>query len=108
MRYQFQQPGPGRPKGSLSGRRQALALLDEILGEEDSKRAMRDALRQHLQKNPVAFFRQLVMPLLPSEAKIEVEGASGSVGWKSFLDTPTPQGLPVSKDSKPLLERRGL
>ena len=100
MRYQFQQPGPGRPKGSVSGRRQALALLDEILGEEDSKRAMRDALRQHLQKNPVAFFRQLVMPLLPSEAKIEVEGAGGAVGWRSFLDSPGPQELPADKPAE--------
>ncbi len=94
-------PGPGRPRGSISGRRQALALLDEILGEEDSKRAMRDALRQHLQKNPVAFFRQLVMPLLPSEAKIEVENSEGAVGWKSFLDIPSPQDQPVDKGNKP-------
>ena len=97
MRYQFQQPGPGRPKGSVSGRRQALALLDEILGEEESKRAMRDALRHHLQKNPVAFFRQLVMPLLPSEAKIEVENGGGVVAWASFLNTPEGKGSPADK-----------
>ncbi len=101
MRYQFQQPGPGRPKGSVSGRRQALALLDEILGEEDSKRAMRNALRQHLQKNPVAFFRQLVMPLLPSEAKIEVESSEGAVGWRSFLDVPEAKNLPADKEAEP-------
>mgnify|MGYP003588776232 FL=1 len=102
MRYQFQQPGPGRPKGSVSGRRQALALLDEILGEEDSKRAMRDALRQHLQKNPVAFFRQLVMPLLPSEAKIEVDNSGGTVGWRSFLDVPEGKDLPADQEAKPV------
>ena len=101
MRYQFQQPGPGRPTGSVSGRRQALALLDEILGEEESKRAMRDALRHHLQKNPVAFFRQLVMPLLPSEAKIEVENGGGTVGWRSFLDVSEPQRLPADKNAMP-------
>ena len=101
MRYQFQQPGPGRPKGSINGRRQALALLDDILGEEDSKRAMRDALRQHLQKNPVAFFRQLVMPLLPSEAKIEVDNSGGTVAWQSFLDAPRAKDLPADQEAKP-------
>ena len=89
MRYQFQQAGPGRPKGSVSGRRQALAILDEILAEEGSKEAMRQALRQSLLKNPVAFFRNLVTPLLPSEAKLEIDTAGGSVGWKSFLDSST-------------------
>ena len=90
MRYQFQTPGPGRPRGSISGRRQALALLDEILSEEDSKLAMADALRAYLHKNPVGFFRQIVMPLLPSEAKLELSGEAGPMTWQSFLDRAQP------------------
>ena len=95
MRYQFQQAGPGRPKGSVSGRRQALAILDEILAEEESKEAMRQALRQSLLKNPVSFFRNLVTPLLPSEAKLEIENTGGTVGWRSFLDSSAPGNKPA-------------
>ena len=62
---------------------------------------MRDALRQHLQKNPAAFFRQLVMPLLPSEAKIEVDNSGGTVGWRSFLDAPEAKDLTADDSSKP-------
>ena len=90
MRYQFQQPGPGRPKGSVNGRRRALAVLDDLLGDELNQEALRVALREHLHKNPVQFFKTIIMPLLPAEARLELTGEGGAVAWQSFLDRAQP------------------
>lgn len=66
-------PGPGRPKGSCSGRTKALLLLDRILSKEKNLEELRRALLRHFHKNPVRFFRQFVIPLVPKEALIKLE-----------------------------------
>ncbi len=65
-------PGnPGKPQGAVSGRKEALGVLDEILSESGNKETLRKALQEYLDIRPVEFFKLIVMPLLPKEAKGE-------------------------------------
>lgn len=79
-------PGPGRPQGSVTGRREALLVLDEMLSDQKNKDALQTALQAEFSKNPVRFFARFVMPLLPNESKVSVAG-DGVVKWQSLLET---------------------
>lgn len=74
----------GRPKGSYGGRIMALQCLDKILAKRKSQTALMRALEEELQSNPLGFFRTIVMPLLPKEAKLTVDH-DGVLEWKSML-----------------------
>jgi len=63
---------------------QALAALDTMLGKRKNQRALTKALEDELQENPVRFFRTIIMPLLPREAKLSLEN-DGMVKWQSLL-----------------------
>ena len=76
-------PG-GRPKGSYGGRIMALASLDRLLAKKKNQKAMMDALEKDLQENPVGFFRNVVMPLLPREARLSLD-REGVIQWTSLL-----------------------
>jgi hypothetical protein len=58
--------------------------LDEVLGREENRAALREALEEALRKDPLRFFRDIVMPLLPREAKLEFV-RDGVIQWKSLL-----------------------
>ena len=70
--------GPGRPKGSKSGRRAALDLLDGVLAEKMSKKETREALAADVEKkfggNPLGFFLKVIVPLIPRELLIQHVG----------------------------------
>ena len=55
----------GRPRGSVSGRAQALATLDRMLSEECNQQVLFDALEKEFQADPARFFRNTVVPLIP-------------------------------------------
>ncbi len=74
----------GRPKGSSGGRVQALIALDAMLAKKKNQRALLDALESELTANPVRFFKTVIMPLLPREARLSLEN-DGVVAWKSLL-----------------------
>ena len=91
----------GRKKGSCGGRAQALASLDRILAKSKNKAKLEKALEKELSDNPLRFFKNIIMPLLPKESKLSV-GQDGIVEWKSLLgDEPgekprfDEQGLPT-------------
>ena len=65
--------GPGRPKGSVSGRTKALGILDTILGKEKNLKKLHRALQHSFTKNPVRFFKTFVMPLLTKEQIVKLE-----------------------------------
>ena len=75
----------GPRKGFHAGRQAAVALLDSILSEEETKAAMRAALRRYILQRPVAAFKTLVMPLLPKDVRVDVS-SQRVVVWRSFLD----------------------
>lgn len=97
--------GVGRPKDSTGpkGRAAALGLLDKMLGTEENKEIMLKAFEDEFRKNPVKFFRKIVMPLLPKTAILAM-GEGQAVKWTSLLTTfPTEPSetstLPEESDS---------
>jgi len=76
-------PGTRPPlpqKGRLGGRALALRLLDKILAEAEVQGCMETALRDAVMKDPLKFFRQIVMPLLPQEHKMKLV-EDGPISW---------------------------
>ncbi len=74
----------GRPKGSAGGRVKALMALDAMLAKRKNQRALVQALESDFIGNPVRFFKTVVMPLLPREARLSLE-PDGVVQWRSLL-----------------------
>lgn len=85
------QPGhvptsPGRPQG-YGGRRKALAMLDAMLAEESNIEKLREAFQSDFDRDPVRFFRKIVMPLLPQGISLATNDEKGAVVWQSLLST---------------------
>jgi len=57
--------GPGRPKGSVGGRRQALQLLDKLLAEGIDR--LEADWRKLFEKNPAAFWQKVAKEFVPKE-----------------------------------------
>ena len=74
----------GRPKGSYGGRIQALASLDKILAKKKNLVSLEKALEVDFQKDPVRFFKSVIMPLLPKESKLALD-QSGVIRWQSLV-----------------------
>jgi hypothetical protein len=74
----------GRPKGSYGGRIQALAELDRMMGRGQNKRLLARALQEEFRKDPMGFFRSVIMPLLPKESKVAVD-REGVITWRSLI-----------------------
>ncbi len=85
--------GPGRPKGSIGGRAAALKTLDSILGEERNQENLRRALQASFDNDPVKFFKQIIMPLLPTEVKMKLgaEEEGGDAASGGNVQHPTTQ-----------------
>ena len=86
MNFEAGQSGnpTGRPKGSCGGRIMALASLDTLLGKKKNQKALMAALEKDLLRDPVRFFKTVIMPLLPREAKLSFDH-DGVIQWKSLL-----------------------
>ena len=83
----------GRPRGCCGGRIRALAGLDRLLARKKNQQALIRALEEDLQADPVRFFKTVVMPLLPREAKLSVDHA-GVIQWRSLIGTGDEQERP--------------
>ena len=88
MKFQPGQSGnpSGRPKGIKSGRMQALSALDTMLIDEGTLKTLREGLQKSLERDPVWFFRRVIIPLLPKEASLQLEN-DGVFKWKLLSDT---------------------
>ena len=85
----------GRPKGIKSGRMIALNELDSLMKEPGSLETLRDGLQKALERDPVWFFRRIIMPLLPKEASLQIEN-DGVVSWLSLSTTVPTEGSKLS------------
>jgi len=61
-----------------------LAALDVMLAKRKNQRALIKALESELLDDPVRFFRSIIMPLLPREAKLSFDH-DGVIRWQSLL-----------------------
>ena len=66
--------GPGRPKGSVGGRAAALARLDVMLAKDKNLKKLDRELQKAFDAGPIAFFQDIVMPLIPRSQIIKMEG----------------------------------
>ena len=105
MQFQPGQSGnpSGRPKGTNSGRMQALGELDTLLKDSGTLETLREGFQKKLEQDPVWFFRRIIMPLLPKEASLQIDN-DGVVQWLSLSTTvPTEDSnkstMPVINDS---------
>jgi hypothetical protein len=80
------QPGQNKMgrKGAMGGRMQALLCLDKMLARRKTQATLMRALDDEFKKDPIRFFRNIVMPLLPKEARLTLD-ADGVMEWKSML-----------------------
>jgi hypothetical protein len=79
----------------------ALASLDNLLAKKKNQKALMDALEKDLLKDPVYFFKTVVMPLLPREAKLSLD-REGVIQWKSLLGVlPVEPGINPQPDPLP-------
>lgn len=93
MQFQPGQSGnpAGKPKGAVSGRSQIVKAVDQMLQSDDNQQALLDGLQASLTKDPVSFFRTIIMPMLPKEASVNIEH-NGVIEWRLLSHTP-PIGL---------------
>ena len=75
----------GKPKGCVSGRAKALSLVDECLSKAKNTQRLTEALDDALQKKPLWFFVNIVMPLLPKESKGTLESGDRVIEWRGLL-----------------------
>jgi hypothetical protein len=64
----------------------ALDALDGLLQDEGVLETLREGLQKALERDPVWFFRRIIMPLLPKEASLQIEN-NGVVSWLSLSTT---------------------
>jgi len=76
----------GRPRGSQGGRAKALALLDQIIGEEENLVRLEQALRENFLADPLKFFKTIIMPLLPSVAVNKIDLGPTVFSWTSLTE----------------------
>ena len=72
----------------------ALTSLDKLLAKKKNQRALLEALEQELLKDPVRFFKTVIMPLLPRESKLSFD-QDGIVEWKTLLEAFPKEGTPA-------------
>lgn len=78
-------PPAFRPKGTIGGRALALKTLDVMLGKDKNQENLMNALQAHFDADPVRFFKQIVMPLLPTDVKVRLS-EEGGFSWLSLPD----------------------
>ena len=63
----------------------ALASLDRLVAKKKNQKALMEALQVEFKKDPVGFFKCLIMPLLPKESKGTLDH-DGIVEWKTLVE----------------------
>lgn len=74
MKKLFEKGNPGRKKGAICGRKKALSALDYVAAQAGTQRKLKKMFQDAVAKSPAKFFQLYVMPLLPKETKLELEG----------------------------------
>ena len=65
---------------------QALGVLDDLLKDEGTLSTLREGLLKALERDPVWFFRRIIMPLLPKDATVQLD-KTGAIQWVRLSTT---------------------
>jgi len=89
------------PEGKIGkGRTVALAVLDEMLARQPNRKLLLRTLEAEFREHPMAFFKMVIMPLLPKEGKVSL-AADGIVQWKGITETFGEAPKPQTKERTP-------
>jgi len=66
--------------GKVAGRTLALRELDTMLSNSVNLRHLRLKLQESMRHDPLWFFRNIVMPLIPKEQLLEVRAGESEMG----------------------------
>lgn len=87
--YQWKPGQSGNPtgpkKGLLGGRSAALHELDVMLAQAENLKMLREAMQASFRKNPMRFFKDVVMPLLPKQAVSQLNSGDRTIEWRGLL-----------------------
>ena len=72
----------GRTPGVRGGRTHALMTLDRMLAKPANQAFLGKALEEELRKNPLRFFRSIIMPLIPHETRMDADEGLEPAGWR--------------------------
>jgi len=64
----------GRPRGSVGGRALALLTLDKMMAKEANLELLFKALEADFLKDPIRFFKTIIMPTAPTDVKMAIVG----------------------------------
>ena len=102
--YAWKPGQSGSPKGPArgtrhGGRMNALRTLDKILNRSENQDKLERALQRRFSKDPVGFFENFVMPLLPKQAMGVLESGGRVIEWRGMSsvagDEPPPLMAPA-------------
>lgn len=96
---QDESPSGGFTLVGGNGRLAALAVLDRVLAKQNNQKALEIAFERALRENSMNFFLAVVMPLLPSQAR--VKPALDLSDWKPLDRTPPTDGPKWEKGVTP-------
>ena len=87
--YAWKPGQSGSPKGPArgtrhGGRMNALRTLDKILNRSENQDKLERALQRRFSKDPVGFFENFVMPLLPKQAMGVLESGGQVIEWRGM------------------------
>lgn len=72
--YQFKPGQSGNPKGpDIGGRRKCLQLIDRLLAQKGNLVKLQEHFQKIFDKNPGGFYLKFVVPILPKEAKLDID-----------------------------------
>lgn len=74
--------GPGRTPGG-AGRQRALAIIDDLLADAGNQATLRRAFQTEFDRDPLRFFMDVVMPLLPRDVNL---GASAAESYRVYVN----------------------
>lgn len=76
----------GRPKGTLGPRKRAFAALDQLMAKSGNQEAFKAALEAEFNADPMRFFKNVIMPLLPRNARLQADAGDQVLVWGPRTD----------------------
>jgi hypothetical protein len=83
-----------------NGRKAALQCLDVMLSEDNNIQLLRKDLQNQFNLSPSSFFMDFVMPLLPKETIMSLEGDKDKAPVRIIMETGDAEGITTTTTTK--------